>query len=379
MSNQKNFKKLLLTLIICFSCCLVAMAETQTKMPVKNKGFFSNYFEKAKTWGHSYKTQLETKYFEDRIKKTPDDVELLKTYAKFLKDHNHYNESIKIYERIIDLTKNNAYKKDIDETKSLQRNQINEKLFLDYIKQAQKYESQGNIVKANEYYLKAKKIYPERYEAKFGLAKTYCWLNQPKFAIKNYQKLLKQSPDNIDLLEAYAGCLTDNKKYTQAKEIYKKLLALTKNEKYKKNLQDIISLEKGYTPKLSNAELAQSNAPNSVFLNYIRQAQQYESQGKIAKANEYYLKAEKIYPNRYEAKFGLAKTYGWLHQKKLALAYYKELLKESPNNPDLTAAYNKFLKESKGSKSYQGKTIKSHPIQNINAENDKTFSKDLRS
>lgn len=347
MSNQKNFKKLLLTLIICFSCCLVAMAETQTKTPVKNKGLFSNYFEKIKTWGHSYKTRLETKYFEERLKKTPGDVELLKTYAKFLKDHNHYNESIKIYRQLIDLTQNNAYKKNIDEIKSLQSNQINEKLFLDYIKQAKKYESQGNIVKANEYYLKAKKIYPERYEAKFGLAKTYCWLNQPKFAIKNYQELLKQSPDNIDLLEAYAGCLMDNKDYTQAKEIYKKLLALTRNEKYKKNLQDIISLEKGYTPKLSNAQLAQNNVPDSVFLNYIIQAQQYESQGKIAKANEYYLKAEKIYPNRYEAKFGLAKTYGWLHQNKLALAYYKELFKESPNNPDLIAAYNKFLKENK--------------------------------
>lgn len=344
------------------------MAETQTKTPVKNKGIFSNYFEKVRTWGHSYKTRLETKYFEERLKNTPDDVELLKTYAKFLKDHNHYNKSIKIYKRLIDLTKNDTYKKDIDEIKLLKSNRKKDMLFADYINRAQKYESQGNIVKANEYYLKAKKIYPERYEAKFGLAKTYCWLNQPKFAIKNYQELLKQSPDNIDLLEAYAGCLIDNKNYAKAKEIYKKLLALTKNEKYKKNLQDIISLEKGYTPKLSNAEWAQSNAKNSVFLNYIRQAQQYESQGKIAKANEYYLKAEKIYPNRYEAKFGLAKTYGWLHQNKLALAYYKELFKESPGNPDLIAAYNKFLKENKVGKNIGKPSVQISKVPDLASE-----------
>lgn len=380
---NKNLVKVLLVINLCFYCCLVATAKTEAQTPVKQKGIFSNYIEKAKTWGRSYKNQLEIKYYQERLKQTPDDVELLKAYAKFLKEHGYYNEAIKIYKRLIDLTKNDSYKKDIDDIKSIQKSQKIERLFLGYIKQAQKYESQGNIVKSSEYYRKASKIFPERYEVKFGLAKTYCWLNQPKLAMKNYQELFKQSPDNVDLLEAYARCLKDNKEYAQAKELYNKLLAITKNEKYNGNIKEIILLEKGEPVKQNKTEVAQTTDKNSVFLGYIKQAQKYESQGNISKANEYYLKANKEFPNRFEAKFGLAKTYGWLRQNKLALAYYKDLLKEAPTNPDLIAAYNKFSKESKVYKPYKEKPQKGHQVkvvqvsqpqeQNINAEKDKVF------
>lgn len=354
------------------------MAETPIKTAEKqNKPFlnFPNYFEKAKNLGSSYKTKLEKKYFEERLKKTPNDVELVKTYAKFLKDHQYYNEAQKIYKRLIKLTKNDSYKRNIDETKALQRNQTKDKLFSYYINEAKKHESQGDIVKANEDYLKAQKIYPERYEVKFGLAKTYCWLNKPKLAIQNYKDLLKQSPKNIDLLDAYAGCLKDTKDYSQAKEIYKTLLASTKNEKYKNNIEEIIALEKGYAPAQNKPELAKSPAEDKAYLNYIKQAQKYESQGKIAEANEYYLKAQKIVPNRFEARFGLAKTYGWLKQNKLALSYYKDLLKEAPKNPALLIEYNKFLKEIKKYKSPQTKPQpkQNYPQQNVNAEKDKTF------
>ncbi len=373
-------KNLIITLFICISCCAVAIAETKT--PIKQKGLFSNYFEKAKTWGNSYKSQLELKYFKERLKKTPDDIELLKTYAKYLKDHKYYDEALTTYKKLIDLTKNDDYKKDMAEIKSFQGSQKKEQLFSDYINQAKKYENQGDIVKANEYYFKAQKVDPERYEAKFGLAKTYCWLNQPKLAIKKYKELLKQSPNNIDLLEAYAKCLYDYKELAQAKEIYNKLFALTKNEKYNSNLQEIISLERGYTPKLKNAELTHNAEQSNAFSEYLKQAQRYESQGKISKANEYYLKAQKEAPNRYEAKFGLAKTFGWLHQNKIALAYYKELIKESPNNPNLLAAYNKFLKENryqaKPTSTNKGTTLQSSQTQKPNAGKDNAFSDYLK-
>ena len=72
---------------------------------------------------------------------------------------------------------------------------------------------------------------------------------------------------------------------------------------------------------------AQSPEQNKTYFNYIKQAQKFESQNKISEANQYYLKAQKIFPDRFEAKFGLAKTYGRLHKDKLALKYYQELLK----------------------------------------------------
>lgn len=340
-----------------FFSCLTAEAETQPPKS-QNKGVLFEFLQKAKSQGSAYKTQLEIKYFEERLKKTPKDAELLKTYAQFLENNKYYNESIKIYKRLIALTKSDVYQKDIDRIKGYQFYLKKEKIFSDYIKQAQKYESQGNIVKSNEYYIKAQKVSPERYEAKFGLAKTYCWLKQSKLSMKNYKQLLKQSPKNIDLLEAYANCLKENKDYTQAEKIYKQLFALTNNKKYKNNLQEIISLEKGGTPKIKNAELTHGSPQDKVFSDYIKQAQTYESHGNITKAYEYYQKAQKIFPQRYEARFGLAKTYGWLGQKKLANSLYHELLAANPNNPDLKAAYNKFLTESK---SYKKQTLKGSP------------------
>lgn len=370
-------------MIVCFSFCLVATAQIEQESPVKQKRIFSNYLKKAKLWGDSYKTQLEIKYFEERLKKTPNDVELLKTYAKYLKDHKYYNECLKIYKRLINLTKDNTYMKEIDKIKLIQQNESREKIFSDYIKQAQEYESQGDIVNANKYYLEAKKIFPKRYETKFGLSKTYCWLNQPKLAIKTYQELIKQAPDNIDLLEAYANCLKDNKDYVPAKKLYKKLLTLTKNEKYNNNLQEIVSLEKGEKPKLTASELAKNAEQDKVFLDYIKQAQKYESQGKIQKANGYYLKAQKQAPKRYEAKFGLAKTYGWLGKKKLALFYYQQLLKEAPNSPDLVSAYNKFLKEnplynSPKAKTKQNLIVEETKTEKINSEKEVQFSEFIK-
>lgn len=356
----------------------MTVAETQTQTPTKHNGIFSGFFKKSKIWGKYYKTQLEMKYFEEHLKKTPNDVELLKTYAKFLKDHDYYDKSIKVYKRIIELTKDEHYKKDIEEAKAFKSSYKKELLFHNYIEQAQKYESQGNIVKANEYYIKAQKISPERYEAKFGLAKTYCWLKQLKLSMKNYQELLKQAPKNIDLLEAYAQCLKENKDYTKTKEIYNKLFLATKNEKYQIYLQEVISLEKGLALKPSNPETAQSTLADKVYSDYIKQAKIYESKGNIKKANEYYLKAQKEIPNKFEAKFGLAKTYGWLRQNKLALSYYNQLLKESPNNPNLRAAYNKFIKENKAPQAYKGKPQQNYQQANINAKKEKDFGEYIK-
>lgn len=303
---------------------------------------------------------------------------MLKTYAKFSKDNKYYEEALKTYKRLLYLTKDNSYKKDIGEIKILLSNQKKEKIFLDFITLAKKYESQGDIVKANGYYLKAQKIYPERYEAQFGLAKTFCWLNKPNLSIKKYQGLLKQTPGNVDLLESYAKCLKDNKNYSRAKEIYKKLFALTKDEKYNNNLQEIIALEKGQIPSKNKVVPPQNTAQENAFSDYIKQAQTYESQGNIPKANEYYHKAQKLMRNRFEAKFGLAKTYGWLGQKKLALSYYKGLLKESPNNPDLIAAYNNFLKEIKKPKGHQAKHALAQQPPKVNTEKDKIFSQYIK-
>lgn len=356
------FIRLLISIILSFYCIQVYAASPAEK-PQQNNGIFSGLLNKTKSELASYKIQLEMKNYEEQIRKDPKNIFLLETYAKYLKDHQYYNKSIKIYKKLIVMTKDKKYQINVDEIKSLKDYYFKNIYFTDVINLAKKYESQGKIKQANEYYQKAQKILPDRYETQFGLSKTYCWLNQPQKAMKYYETLLKQTPDNIDLLEAYAGCLATNKDYNHAIEIYKKIFDLTKNEKYSAKIQEIMPLAKGYKGK--NVELAQIKPQGksvkkqaikayqpsekniaSPIEGYIKQAQKYETQGNIKEANEYYLKAYKIDSTRFEAKFGLAKTYGWMHNN-LAMTYYQELLKQTPNNADLLSTYASYLKDTK--------------------------------
>lgn len=339
--------------MLCF-CCLSATAETQQpNMQKNNKGFFSKLFNNPKKHDIPFKTKLEMKYYQELLKQRPKDVDLLENYGKFLKDHEFYDESIKIYNRLINLTKNKKYQETINEIKSFKKYNKRNATFLDYINKAKLHESQGDIIRANEDYLNAQKIFPDRIEVKFGLAKTYGWLGKPKEAIKNYQAILKNSPDNIDFLEAYAKFLKDTKDYANSITIYKKLVKLTKNKNYQDRLDEFALLQKGYNPKPTTPESAQSKAEDKLYLDYIKQAEYYESKGEIKKAHEYYQKADKKSPKRFEAMYGLAKTSGWMGLNKAADTYYKELLKITPNNKDLIASYNKFLKESKGYRGYK--------------------------
>ncbi len=52
---KKKINKLIITLLLCFFCCLPVGAQTHTKTPAKQKGVFSTYFEKVKSLGESYK------------------------------------------------------------------------------------------------------------------------------------------------------------------------------------------------------------------------------------------------------------------------------------------------------------------------------------
>ncbi len=113
---------------------------------------------------------------------------------------------------------------------------------------------------------------------------------------------------------------------------------MTKDEKYNINLQEIIALEKGKILPENKVVSPQNTAAQNAFSDYIKQAQKYESQGNIAKANEYYLKAQKHIKNRFEAKFGLAKTYGWLGKKNLHFPIIKDYLRSHP-----TTRFNKGL------------------------------------
>lgn len=363
---RKIFIKFLLSLMLCF-CCLSATAETQQpNMQKNNKEIFSKLFHNTKKQAHPFKTKLERKYYQELLKQRPNDVDLLENYGKFLKDHEYYDEATKIYNRLMALTKDKKYRDTINEIQTFKKYKNRNESFLNYINIAKYYESHGDIVKANEYYLKAQKIFPDRIEVKFGLAKTYGWLDKPKEATKNYREILAESPDNADFLEAYGKFLKDNKEYAKSISIYKKLLQLTKNKKYQDRLDELALLQKGYTPKPTTQELAQSKVKDKVYFDYIKQAQYYEGRGEVKKAHEYYQKADKNSPNRFEAMYGLAKTSGWLGLNKAANAYYKELLKLTPDNKNLIASYNKFLKESKGYRGYKEyKGSKKQPLEKL--------------
>lgn len=346
---RKFFIKILLLIVLC-SFCLNVNAEEAPNHKGKN-----NVLKTIKEAGQEYKIKLEMEYYENQLKKEPKNIELLETYGKYLKEHKFYDKSIKIYNTLIRLTKNDKYKAEIAENKAYKQYFNLNKNFLDLIEQGSEYEASGQIKQANELYLKALHIFPDRFEAKFGLAKTYGWLKNTEKSNKLYQELLKEAPNNIDLLEAYAANLKDNGEYSKAIVIYHQLFSLTKKFKYKKNIEETTLITKGLETKKPEGQ-----KEDKLFSDYIRQAKVYESNGNIIKANEYYLKAEKIYPDRYEAQFGLAKTYGWLGKKELAKNYYQKLLKLTPKNKDLLNAYNNLLKVGK-KKIQQARPIPSKP------------------
>lgn len=342
----KPFLKVFLSLWLCF-CAISAQAIPHQLEVKKNNGILHNFFQKTLKIGHSYKTQLEIKYYEDLIKKNPKDIEVLKTYAKFLEDNGYYKRSIDIYNELVKLTKNKDYNKDIIRVRSAKNYYKNNKTFTDYIKQAQDYESKGKIIEANRYYQKAQKIFPKRFEAMFGLAKTYGWLGKPKLANQYYQSLIKIAPNNPDLTAAYNKFSKENKQI----QSYKNPQIPKRNKNFLKKITKTSPkrLQIVNKPPMKMKEQI-ADIKTNLIKDYIKQAQDYEQQGKIKEANEYYLKAENIDSSRFEVKFGLAKTFGWLHNDKLALKYYKQLLNQSPNNFDLLEAYASFLKDTKNYK-----------------------------
>lgn len=310
-----------------FSFGVNVKAEQSSVNTSNNTGIF-NLFKSAKYKGQKYKEKLEMQYYEEQIKKQPKNIQLIETYAKYLKDHRYYDKSVKVYKTLIKLTKNNKYKAEIKEIQGYSHYNKLDSIFAQYINQAKEFESKGQIKEANEFYLKASNIFSERFEAKFGLAKTYGWLGKKDIANKYYKELLKTAPVNKDLLEAY------NKFSGES-------LGLKNKPQPKSQIQES---NKKPVPKIIYPQ--KQNVPD-IYSEYIKKAQSFENKGQVEKANEYYLKAQKINASRYEARFGLARTYGWLHKDDLAAQYYNELLKQTPGNTDLLEFYADFLKSIK--------------------------------
>lgn len=159
--------------------------------------------------------------------------------------------------------------------------------FTGIIKQAIKFEKQGDIKQSNKLYLKAHKIFPDRFEAIYGLAKTYGWLDYDEAAFKYYQETLSKAPDNIDVLESYAAFLRDNKQYNDALKIYIKLQNLTNKHKYIKNLAELFFLQGNYNKSLELYIEAYSRNPEDTEIQ--RQlALLYFIQGDFKKSNLFY-------------------------------------------------------------------------------------------
>lgn len=319
---------------MCFSGISVKAEEASNK-----KHSLFNLFKTAKQAGSEYKTQLEMKYYEDAIKKNPKDIKTLEVYGKYLKDHKYYDKAIAIYKKLLQLTRNEKYSDEIIAAQELKNYNLKNKSFMAYFNQAKAFEAKGQIKKANEFYLKAYKIYPERFEAKFGLAKTYGWLGQKKLAVKFYKDLLKIAPDNKDLLAEY-NQFTKEILGIKPSKPETKPEAKPEAKPTLKASKQIPPPKTAYAPK--TVSQPKIKTPD-FYSEYIKTAQAFESAGQIEKANEVYKKAQKIDSSRYEARFGLARTYGWLHKDDLAIKYYSELLKETPNNKALLEFWAEFL------------------------------------
>lgn len=210
--------------------------------------------------------------------------------------------------------------------------QISNRLFKNYIQQAIKYESQGKVKEANEFYLKADEIFPHRFESLFGLAKTYGWLHKNDLAFKYYEQLLEKSPDNISLLEAYAGFLKDTGDFDSAAKMYDKLINLTKNDSYKISIADILFLQGKYDAALDLYREIYTQYPENLQVEKSL-AFLYFVQGNFEESSKFY----KSYLNKVqdaESQLNYAKSLFYSGNPLSAQSLLEEYLVQYPSNAD---------------------------------------------
>lgn len=196
------------------------------------------------------------------------------------------------------------------------------------------------------------------------MAKTYGWLHKDDLALKYYLGLLKETPNNMYLLAAYANYLKDNKDYSAAMEIYKKLLAQSKDEKYRANIAEIFFLQKDYQTSLdlyfdiynknpNNPEIQKSiallyfvsgdfNKSIEFYEKYLSQKSDPESivnyskslfySKQIQPAQEILESYIKIYPNDIEALSTLADIYVTLKNTQQAMELVNQAICIEPDN-----------------------------------------------
>lgn len=146
-----------------------------------------------------------------------------------------------------------------------------------------------------------------------------------------YKKILRENPNDYEVLNLVGLGELQKKNYQQAEEYVEKAISVKKVRYFYETLAQIYFLQKKY-----NKELETRLEEEQVFgLNFelaFGLGLAYKNLLNFEKSEEYYLKAVKLNPQSRDTYFNLANLYTLFHKPEKAKDYYLKCLEINPND-----------------------------------------------
>lgn len=195
------------------------------------------YFSLACTCVEEEKYEKAISYFQEVIKRTPENIEALAKLGELSEQLHRYNHAIEYYKKIIEIEPNNTEththlgtcyfhiqkltdaKNHLNQALNLQPKQCKALFFLGMICEKEK-----QFVQAITHYQKALTQQPS-FDVYYHLGTAYSHLSQWANAVSNYEKAVEIDPKNTGALIALANAYNLFSKPEKAIPLYEKVLA----------------------------------------------------------------------------------------------------------------------------------------------------------
>ena len=178
------------------------------------------------------------------------------------------------------------------------------------------------------------KITPARVQADPVLEGAYQAFNAGDLtrARDDYQRVLRNNPDNRDALLGLAAVEMQARRYDAAAGFYTRVLELDPRDAYAQ--AGLIGLKGQVDPLTAESQLKNMIAaqPEASFLNFTL-GNQYAAQGRWAEAQQAYFRAYSGDPAHPDFAYNLAVSLDQMHQAKPALEYYRRALALAQGRP----------------------------------------------
>lgn len=220
-------------------------------------------------------------------------------------------------------------------------------------------ENSGDLSSAIKKYETLVKEFPENYEDRFELGRLYSQNGQYEEARKTFEEALKISPGNVDVQIQLAQIeyrernydraeaqvtmiLKDNPKSVDALLLIGQILTRKKEDK---KAADYLNRALEIDPERNDVRLALYHLETGwgPFEEELSQARDYELQSQYTEAEAIYLKLLRENPNNLGIEYRLGRLYGWMERYRESRYYLQKVIAADPYYTDARVAYAYLL------------------------------------